>query len=109
MANPNKLIVRWHALVNDVIYRFARSILRRRPNKRFLVLLGGPGAGKGTLALQLAPALGIAHLGMGDVLRREDVQKEFGDRLSEMRRGGLVPPALVLEILERELTLPAYT
>jgi adenylate kinase len=46
---------------------------------------------------------------MGDVLRREDIQKEYGDRLAAMSKGGLLPDSLVHEILERELGLPAYT
>lgn len=100
--------VRWRMLMNDLIRTYAKLILRRNPKKEHIGLLGGPGSGKGTLAVKLGPARGLAPLGMGDVLRREDIQKEYGDRLAEMSKGGLLPDALVHEILERELTLPAY-
>lgn len=98
----------WHRCVTRCVRWYARNVLGRKSNKRYIALFGGPGAGKGTLALRLAPALGIAHLGMGDVLRRKDIQDEFGDRLAEMKRGGLVDPALVLTILQRELEKPAF-
>lgn len=100
--------VRWQMLKNDLIRIYARNVLRRRPNKRYYILLGGPGSGKGTLAVRLAPALGLPSLGMGDVLRREDIQKEFGERLAAMSKGGLLPDTLVHEILERELGQSAY-
>ena len=99
---------RWRILTTTIVRNFACHFLRRSSNKRYIVLLGGPGAGKGTLATQLAALLGIAHLGMGDVLRRKEIQLEFGDRLAEMSRGGLVPDSLILEILERELARPEY-
>lgn len=90
------------------ILLFARSVLLRRPLRRFIGVLGGPGAGKGTVSKDLEPALGIAHLSMGDVLRRKDIQDEFGDRLAEMKRGGLVDDHLVIHILERELEHERY-
>lgn len=107
MANI-PLTVRWRMLTNDLIRAFARYVLRRHPSKEHIGLLGGPGSGKGTLAQKLAPARKLSPLGMGDVLRREDIQKEFGERLAAMSKGGLVPDPLIHEILERELKLPAY-
>lgn len=102
------LSVRWQLMTNELIRFFARNILRRQPKKQNIALLGGPGSGKGTLAGKLGPASGLNSLGMGDVLRREDIQKEYGDRLAEMSKGGLLPDPLVHEILERELERPAY-
>lgn len=42
-----------------------------------IVLLGAPGAGKGTQAQKLANQLNLTHLSTGDVLR-EAVQRETG-------------------------------
>ena len=69
-----------------------------------LVLLGPPGAGKGTQAQRLAGQLKIPHISTGDILR--DEVKE-GSRLGLkakdfMARGALVPDELVVEmVLER--------
>lgn len=107
MANLT-LNVRWQMFVNDTIRAFARHILRRHKDNEHGALLGGPGSGKGTLGTRLGPDRGLTLLGMGDVLRREDIQKEYGERLAAMSKGGLLPDALVHEILERELKQPAY-
>lgn len=107
MANL-PLTVRWYMFVNDIIRVYARLILRRLDKIDFGALLGGPGSGKGTLGVRLGPLLRLILLGMGDVLRREDIQKEYGDRLAAMSKGGLLPDSLVHEILERELIKPAY-
>jgi len=43
--------------------------------KRYVVLMGAPGAGKGTQAATLAQKLGLLHLATGDLFRESD-----GDR-----------------------------
>ncbi len=69
-----------------------------------LVLLGPPGAGKGTQAQKLSGQLKIPHISTGDILRQ--AVKE-GSRLglkakSFMNSGALVPDELVVEmVLER--------
>ena len=66
-----------------------------------LVLLGPPGAGKGTQAARLAERWGLAHLSSGDLLRAE---RKLGTPLGQkaqsyMDSGGLVPDELILTMM----------
>jgi len=68
---------------------------------RVVILLGPPGAGKGTQAVRLAAALGLPHVATGDLFR-ENREKgtPLGRRAQEfMDKGVLVPDDLVLEML----------
>ena len=68
---------------------------------RVVILLGPPGAGKGTQAVRLAAALGLPHVATGDLFR-ENREKgtALGRRAQEfMDKGVLVPDELVLEML----------
>ena len=73
-----------------------------------IVLLGPPGAGKGTQAKLLGQALGIPHLSTGEMLRAAAAQgTELGRRADGfMNQGRLVPDDLVLGILRDRLALP---
>jgi adenylate kinase len=64
---------------------------------RKLLMLGPPGAGKGTQAERLARALGIPHLSTGDMLRSNVANDtELGRRArAYMEAGELVPDELV--------------
>jgi len=69
-----------------------------------LVLLGPPGAGKGTQAKVLSKSLNIPHISTGDMLR-ETVSKgtPLGKEAKEyMQRGELVPDRLVVEIVKED-------
>jgi adenylate kinase len=72
------------------------------------MLLGPPGAGKGTQAAILARELGIPHLSTGDMLRTAVAHRTpLGlEADAHMRAGRLVPDALVLGILEDRLHQP---
>ena len=66
-----------------------------------MVLLGPPGAGKGTQAVMLSEKLGYLHLSTGDILR-ENVKKstEIGKKAkSFMEKGDLVPDDIVIEMM----------
>ncbi len=78
------------------------------PRARHIVLLGPPGAGKGTQAGTLAKELGYAHLSTGDLLRSEVAAGTPLGRAADgyMRAGQLVPDELVLEILRGRLRRP---
>jgi adenylate kinase len=73
-----------------------------------LLLIGAPGAGKGTQAELLAERFGIAHISSGDLLRRHvRDQTTLGRTVkSYVDRGDLVPDGLVMTML-REPVLAA--
>jgi adenylate kinase len=70
-----------------------------------IVLLGPPGAGKGTQAVQLAERYAVPHVSTGDILRYVVAwQTDIGQRAkSFMDEGELVPDDLVLELLKIRL------
>jgi adenylate kinase len=73
-----------------------------------LVMLGPPGAGKGTQAVRLATARGIPKISTGDILR-EAVQAgtELGRRAKAiMDRGELVSDDVVIGIVRERLARP---
>lgn len=65
-----------------------------------LILLGPPGAGKGTQAVRIVEKYNIPHISTGDIFR-ENIKKgtELGKKAQEyMNKGELVPDDLVVEI-----------
>ncbi|MFV0496930.1 MAG: adenylate kinase family protein [Candidatus Fimivivens sp.] len=71
-----------------------------------MILIGPPGAGKGTLAAHVAAAWDIAHISTGEMLRaavkRGGTAAEQAGRL--MRKGLLLPDALILRIVQERLS-----
>ncbi|MBX6331076.1 MAG: adenylate kinase [Gemmatimonadaceae bacterium] len=73
-----------------------------------IVLLGPPGAGKGTQGERVAQRLGIPKLATGDVLRaavREGTEQGLKAK-GYMERGDLVPDAVILGIMKEALARP---
>src|SRR5688572_3427354 len=70
-----------------------------------LVLLGPPGAGKGTQAEKLAAYFGIPWISTGDILRHNVAENtDLGKKAkSYMDSGQLVPDDLVIKMMERRL------
>ena len=68
-----------------------------------LILLGAPGAGKGTQGVRLAAHYGVAHVSSGDILRQHVAEgTELGQRVaSHVAAGELVPDDLVLAVIGR--------
>jgi adenylate kinase len=66
-----------------------------------LILLGPPGAGKGTQAVRIAERIGVPHIATGDLLRFAVAwETDIGMRAkSYMDEGELVPDEIVLELL----------
>lgn len=70
-----------------------------------LVLLGPPGAGKGTQANLLKELFGVAHISTGDILREEmKNQTPLGKEVKKfVESGALVPDEVVTKIIEGRL------
>ena len=68
-----------------------------------LLLIGAPGAGKGTQAERLAERFGIAHISSGDLLRQHvRGQTSIGRTIkSYVDKGDLVPDSVVLDMLRK--------
>jgi len=65
-----------------------------------ILLLGPPGAGKGTQATRLADEYGLDHITTGDALRRnKEMETEYGTPGEYMDAGELVPDPVVNEIV----------
>jgi len=73
-----------------------------------IVLLGAPGAGKGTIAKQLTAHDGSVQISTGDILRGAvKAGSELGTKAQKyMESGGLVPDSLIMEIMEARLQEP---
>ncbi|MGQ9814601.1 MAG: adenylate kinase [Candidatus Roseilinea sp.] len=75
---------------------------------RGIVMLGGPGSGKGTQAALLARELGVPHISTGDLFR-ENIR--MGTDLgkiakSHMDKGELVPDDLTVSMVRERLSRP---
>ncbi|HOY10596.1 MAG TPA: adenylate kinase [Candidatus Omnitrophota bacterium] len=70
-----------------------------------LVLLGPPGAGKGTFAGMIKESFGLVHISTGDILREAMKSgSDLGRRVKTyVESGGLVPDELVIKIMEERL------
>ncbi|MUV90208.1 adenylate kinase [Halapricum sp. CBA1109] len=75
-----------------------------------ILLLGPPGAGKGTQSGNIVEAYGVEHVTTGDALRANkdmdisDMDTEYDTPREYMEQGDLVPDAVVNAIVEEALT-----
>lgn len=75
---------------------------------KYIVLLGPPGAGKGTQAEVIAEKYGLVHVSSGDLFRENlKAQTELGKLAqSYMNRGELVPDDVTIGMVKERLSRP---
>ena len=73
-----------------------------------VVLMGPPGAGKGTQAEKLTKEFDLLHISTGDILRAAVKEgTPLGKKAKEyMERGSLVPDELIISIMKERLAKP---
>lgn len=71
-----------------------------------IMLLGAPGAGKGTQAARIVEEFGLIHLSTGDILRKAVADKTpLGlEAKRHMDEGGLVPDGVVIGLVQERIT-----
>jgi adenylate kinase len=76
--------------------------MKEAPGMRML-LIGAPGAGKGTQAELIAERFGISHISSGDLLRHHVTEGTSIGRAAKqyLARGDLVPDAAVMDMLRK--------
>jgi adenylate kinase len=74
----------------------------------YIVLLGPPGAGKGTQAQIVSEELGLAHISSGDIFRENLKNKTELGKLAEryMNQGELVPDDVTIAMIRERLSRP---
>ena len=73
-----------------------------------VILLGAPGAGKGTQAVLIAKQIGLAHIASGDLFRQEQASgSELGNiAKSYMEKGQLVPDDVTVKMILGRIAAP---
>jgi adenylate kinase len=75
---------------------------------RFIVILGPPGAGKGTQAEAISAKLHLPHISSGDIFRKHlKDQTELGKLAAEfINKGELVPDDVTIAMIRERITRP---
>ena len=70
---------------------------------RRVLLLGPPGAGKGTLAPHLSELLGVPHVSSGQLLRSSVAEGDPHRIAEQVQRGHPVPDRVALQVIGAQL------
>ena len=84
--------------------KYSDTFLAGRP-ARIILVVGGPGSGKGLLCERLAKECGVVHLSSGDLLRAEVAKgTRLGKQVDEiMKSGGLVSSAMMVTLMNKRM------
>ncbi len=76
-----------------------------------VLLIGAPGAGKGTQAARIARHFGLTHISSGDLLRKHvREQTTIGRQVKEyIDRGDLVPDSIIMDMLYKPVVTASAT
>ncbi|ORY78378.1 adenylate kinase-domain-containing protein [Leucosporidium creatinivorum] len=90
---------------SSTAHRGLATTVEPSSKKMRMIILGAPGAGKGTQGERLLKKWDISTVGVGDLLRREiQLGTALGRRAEEvMKAGALLPDDIVLSLVEPEL------
>jgi UMP-CMP kinase len=87
-----------------VCIRAMSALTTKKPEVVFI--LGGPGAGKGTLCHYIIKRYGYVHLSAGDLLREERVKpgSQFGELIeTHIKNGTIVPVEITCSLIDRAM------
>src|ERR1700733_2798093 len=106
----HNLLAKWKTGLGSMFSYCVQHCLWAVCPPRFIVLLGPPGIGKGTLAVRLAKALRIRQMSTGDAFRREKATNtELAELIKDaLARGVLVDDDITMKVVRRELMRPRY-
>lgn len=98
-----------NASTDDIMAEVKRRAVCATKPKMNVILVGPPGAGKGTQAPAIADDLCICHLATGDMLRDAVARgTELGKKAKDvMAAGGLVDDELVIGLFKENMSSPA--
>ncbi len=105
-----KKLVLLFALVAIVILGITSYRKSKQEKPLVIIMMGAPGAGKGTHSVELSKSLNLPHLSTGDLFR-ENIrnQTELGNTVKELLdKGQLVPDNIVVEMLFNHINSKGY-